>query len=39
VLADVQILVAMGVHGLTLITHKVRDFKGIPNLRIEDWMT
>lgn len=27
------------VHGLTLVTHNTNDYKHIPNLRVDDWLT
>jgi tRNA(fMet)-specific endonuclease VapC len=38
---DVDLLIASValVHDLTLVTHNTADFRTIPNLRLEDWLT
>lgn len=36
-LQDMLIAATALVHGLTLVSHNVADFQGIPGLRIEDW--
>jgi len=35
---DVMIGAVALVHDLTLVTHNVKDFKNIPDLRIVDWL-
>lgn len=35
---DMQIAAVALTHDLTLVTHNVRDFRAIPDLRIEDWL-
>jgi predicted nucleic acid-binding protein len=35
---DLLIAAASVVHGLVLVTHNVRDFRGMAGLRLEDWM-
>jgi tRNA(fMet)-specific endonuclease VapC len=27
------------VHGLTLVTHNTADYRNIPGLRLDDWLT
>lgn len=36
---DVQIAATAIVHDLTLITHNTSDFRHVPGLRIDDWLT
>ena len=36
--ADLFIASTALVHDLTLVTHNVQDFAGVPDLRIEDWL-
>jgi tRNA(fMet)-specific endonuclease VapC len=38
---DVDLLIAAIAihHDLTLVTHNTADFRNIPNLRLEDWLT
>ena len=36
---DLMIASVALVHDLTLVTHNVTDFRFVPNLRIEDWLT
>ena len=38
---DVDLLIAAVAlhHDLTLVTHNTADFRNIPNLRLEDWLT
>ena len=35
---DLLIAATTLVHGLTLVTHNVRDFASIPHLPLEDWL-
>lgn len=35
---DLLIAATALVHGLIVVTHNTRDFKDIPNLRVEDWI-
>jgi tRNA(fMet)-specific endonuclease VapC len=37
--ADLMIASASLVHNLTLVTHNTADFKNIPGLRLDDWLT
>ena len=37
--ADGQIAAIAVVHGLTLVTANVRDFRNVAGLRVEDWRT
>jgi tRNA(fMet)-specific endonuclease VapC len=37
--ADGQIAAVAVVHGLTLVTANVRDFRDVEGLRVEDWRT
>lgn len=34
---DLQIAAIAAVHGLTLVTHNLREFSRIPGLKLEDW--
>jgi tRNA(fMet)-specific endonuclease VapC len=36
---DVMIAAVALVHGLTLVTHNIADFRNIPRLRLDDWLT
>lgn len=36
---DLQIAAIALVHDLTLVTNNTKDFKNIPGLRLEDWLT
>jgi tRNA(fMet)-specific endonuclease VapC len=36
---DLMIASVALVHDLTLVTHNVNDYRNVPNLRIEDWLT
>jgi tRNA(fMet)-specific endonuclease VapC len=36
---DLMIASVALVHDLTVVTHNTADFRRIPNLRIEDWLT
>ncbi len=35
---DLIIGVTAMVHGLVLVTHNVKDFQGLPNLEIQNWL-
>jgi tRNA(fMet)-specific endonuclease VapC len=37
--ADLMIASAALVHGLTLVTHNTSDFRNVPGLRLDDWLT
>jgi tRNA(fMet)-specific endonuclease VapC len=37
--ADLMIASAALVHNLTLVTHNVADYRNVPGLRIDDWLT
>jgi len=37
-ITDLMIGVSAIVHGVTLVTHNVKDFVNIPGLQIEDWL-
>jgi len=37
--ADVMIASVALVHNLTLVTHNTADYRNIPGLRLEDWLT
>jgi tRNA(fMet)-specific endonuclease VapC len=37
--ADLLIASTAQLHDLTLVTHNVQDFRHVPNLRIEDWLS
>jgi tRNA(fMet)-specific endonuclease VapC len=37
--ADLMIATAALVHDLTLVTHNSNDFRNIPDLRLDDWLT
>lgn len=37
--ADLMIAAAAKVHNLTLVTHNTADFKNVPGLRLDDWLT
>jgi tRNA(fMet)-specific endonuclease VapC len=37
--ADLAIAATALIHDLTLVTHNTSDFRNIPNLRLEDWIT
>ena len=34
-----QIAAVASVHSLTLVTNNIRDFRHIPGLQLEDWLT
>jgi tRNA(fMet)-specific endonuclease VapC len=36
---DLMIAAAALVHNLTLVTHNTADYKNIPGLRLDDWLT
>ncbi len=36
---DLMIASVALVHDLTLVTHNTTDFRNVPDLRIEDWLT
>jgi tRNA(fMet)-specific endonuclease VapC len=36
--ADLLIACTALTHDLTLVTHNIRDFAHVPNLRVEDWL-
>lgn len=38
-IADVMIAAVALVHDLTVVTHNTADFRNIPDLRLEDWLT
>jgi tRNA(fMet)-specific endonuclease VapC len=37
--ADLMIAAVALVHNLTLVTHNTADFRHIPGLRLDDWLT
>ena len=37
--ADLMIAAVALVHDLTVVTHNTADFRNIPGLRLEDWLT
>jgi tRNA(fMet)-specific endonuclease VapC len=37
--ADLMIAAVALAHDLTLVTHNTQDFRNIPGLRLEDWLT
>ena len=37
--ADLMIASVALVHDLTLVTHNIADYRSIPGLRLEDWLT
>ena len=37
--ADLMIASAALVHNLTLVTHNVADYRNVPGLRLDDWLT
>jgi tRNA(fMet)-specific endonuclease VapC len=37
--ADLMIAATARFHNLTLVTHNTSDFRAIPGLRLEDWLT
>ena len=37
--SDLMIACVALVHDLTLVTHNTNDFRNIPGLRLEDWLT
>ncbi len=36
---DLMMAAAALVHNLTLVTHNTADYRNIPNLRLDDWLT
>ncbi len=36
---DLMIATAALVHDLTLVTHNTADFRNIPDLRLDDWLS
>jgi tRNA(fMet)-specific endonuclease VapC len=36
--ADLLIAATAVHHGLTLVTHNIRDYANVPGLAIEDWL-
>jgi len=38
-LTDLMIACVALTHDLTLVTHNTQDFRNIPNLRLEDWIS
>ncbi len=36
---DLMISSVALVHDLTLVSHNVKDYRNVPNLRMEDWLT